>query len=506
MNPASEKTWLLKNAVDHSELAAVLGAGFHVEIDQPVTSDLTVYDDFDANLWNADLMLCRVDKNTFQLTRGSDHIGEVRAPAKARFWWDLPESDVKHLLQKKIGLRAFMPIASLQRVSTRFALRNADEKIVARGLLSQSIVDEDNQHYITLQQMRGYEKSAVQARKLLKPLFEREVPDFGLKAMFTQQNPGMTDRDAPAALHLSPDRPTELAVRAMATEMIDQATSHVDGVVADIDTVFLHQFRVSVRKLRSLISLLKKALPPETVEALAPQLSDIAGKTSRLRDLDVFLLDKKHYLEMLPDSHAAGLDELYVRVEKQRQLEKNRLARYFQSKQFQHDISACKAILSEAPAYSNSLSKKPVQTVAKSLLIKRYKKIQSMSAELHADSDDEDVHDIRKEFKKLRYLIEFFIELLPGKRTARLLKRLKKLQVTLGDFNDYCVQIEFLSGFSDDRQIEMTKALSGLIAVLHIRQIETRNQVEAALARFFTDDMAMEIELAFGAKASGESR
>ena len=129
-----------------------------------------------------------------------------------------------------------------------------------------------------------------------------------------------------------------------------------------------------------------------------------------------------------------------------------------------------------------------------------------MSAKLNAESDEEDVHDIRKEFKKLRYLIEFFIEVLPGKRTARLINRLKKLQITLGQFNDYCVQLEFLSSVSDDRQIEMTKSVSGLIAILHRKKIETRNQVEIALANFFTDDMAMEIELAFGKKTKGESR
>lgn len=128
-----------------------------------------------------------------------------------------------------------------------------------------------------------------------------------------------------------------------------------------------------------------------------------------------------------------------------------------------------------------------------------------MSARINDNSDDEEVHDIRKEFKKLRYLIEFFIELLPKKRTARLLSHLKSIQVILGDFNDFCVQIEFLNGFSDDRQIEMTKALSGLVAVLHHKQIETRNQVEAALARFFKEEMAMEIESAYGARASGES-
>ena len=506
MNPALETTWLLKSIVDNSELVATIGSDFHVEIEPSTSTELTVYDDFDDDLWKADLILCRSGKNIFQLIRDSDCIAEVRAPAKTRFWWDFPDSEVKSKLKNVIGLRAVLPVASLKLLSANFLLRNSDEKIVAKGQLLQSIADDRIRHYLTLQEMRGYKKCFSQAKKRLKPVFEQEVAEFGIKTMLTEQNLMTAEKDTSQPLHLTPDMPTEIAVRAMAIEMIDQATRHVDGVVSDTDTVFLHQYRVSVRKLRSLISLLKESLPPSTVEAVAPRLSAIAGKTSRLRDLDVFLLEKDSYQAMLPDMHEEGLNDLYALVEKQRRLENSRVARYFLSNDYQHGIAECKAELSAAPAFLTQISKKPVLSVAKSLLIKRYRKIKHMNAQLNDKSVDEDVHDIRKEFKKLRYLIEFFIELLPRKRTARLLGHLKKIQVTLGDFNDYCVQIEFLSGFNDDRQIEMTKALSGLTAILHHRKMETRNQVEAALARFFKEEMAMEIELAYGAKISGVSK
>lgn len=506
MNPALETTWLLNDIVESSELVTTTASAFRMEVEASVTASLTLYDDFDADLWNADVMLCRIDKKLFQMTRGSDEMSEARAGVKARFWWDFPDGEVKRILKKKIGLRAVMPVASLERRSTRFSLRNRDDKIVARGQLVQSVVGDCIRPYLTLQAMRGYEKSFLKARKLLKPLFEREIQDFSLKVLFLEQNLIVDNQQKTPVLHLSPDMPTEVAVRAMAMEMIDQANLHIDGIVADIDTVFLHQFRVSVRRLRSLISLLKKSLPASSVEIIAPQLSAIAGQTGRLRDLDVFLLDKQHYRAMLPDIHEAGLDELFALVEKQRQQEKTRVARYFSASRYVRDISTCESELLQEPVFSTPMSRKPVLSVAKSLLIKRYRKIETMSADLDSKSDDEDVHDIRKEFKKLRYLIEFFIELLPRKRTARLVNRLKKLQVTLGEFNDYCVQIEFLQGFSNDERIEMTKALSGLIAIVHQRQLETRQQVEMALAQFFTDEMAMEVELAFGSKAIGESR
>ncbi|ASJ76359.1 CHAD domain-containing protein [Granulosicoccus antarcticus] len=504
MNPVLETTWLLKSVIENNDLIMTIGKDFVVEIDAPISSEMTVYDDFDANLWNANHILCRLDKQIFQLHKNSSCIAEVRAAAKTRFWWDLPDSDVKDTLKKIIRLRAVMPVASLRLYSSHFSLRNSDDKIVAKGQLSQSIVGEHSLHYLTLKEMRGYNKCFSQAKKRLKTLLDREVPDFCLKTMLIEQKLMGTAKQGPPPVHLTPQMPAEIAVRTMAVAMIAQAILNVDGVVSDTDTVFLHQFRVSVRKLRSLTSLLKKSLPPSTLEIVAPKLSDIAGKTSRLRDLDVFLLEKDSYRTLLPELHEDGLNVLYTLVEKQRQQENIRLARYFLSSKFQQDIAECKAELAAEPAFSTPMSKEPVLSVAKSLLIRRYRKILSMSMQLNATSDDEDVHDIRKEFKKFRYLIEFFIELLPKKRTSRLLAQLKRLQLTLGQFNDYCVQIEFLHGFDDDSQIEMTKALSGLTAILHHKQIETRNQVEAALARFFTDEMAMEIELAFGAKSIGD--
>ena len=82
------------------------------------------------------------------------------------------------------------------------------------------------------------------------------------------------------------------------------------------------------------------------------------------------------------------------------------------------------------------------------------------------------------------------------------MSRLKKMQATLGEFNDYCVQIKFLSGFSDDKQVELTKSLSGLLVILHHHQLESRRQVHAAVTDFFTGDMTREVELVFDSKSN----
>ena len=50
--------------------------------------------------------------------------------------------------------------------------------------------------------------------------------------------------------------------------------------------------------------------------------------------------------------------------------------------------------------------------------------------------DDADRHEFRKDLKTLRYLVEFFLPLWPGRRTARLAARLGRLQDRLGYLND----------------------------------------------------------------------
>ena len=60
----------------------------------------------------------------------------------------------------------------------------------------------------------------------------------------------------------------------------------------------------------------------------------------------------------------------------------------------------------------------------------------------------EQLHALRIEFKKLRYTVEFFSEVL-GKETKDLITDIKKLQDHLGDLNDADVACSILRQFID---------------------------------------------------------
>ncbi len=251
---------------------------------------------------------------------------------------------VKAKLQKLIGLRAILPVATLRLLETDFSLRDSDQKIVVKGHLTQSMGGDQPTCYCTLRALRGYSKFHTRAAQILEPLIKAKIKDFGLKCLLEAQDLEVfKSKQGNSVLLLTATMQAEPAVRSIALAMLDRAERHVRGVIADTDTEFLHQFRVNVRKLRSLISLLKKALPTTLIDTLKPKLSLIAGKTNKLRDLDVLILAHVSYRTMLPANFESGLNKLYGLIEKQRKQEKNKVARYLSSKDYKATIASCAA-------------------------------------------------------------------------------------------------------------------------------------------------------------------
>jgi CHAD domain-containing protein len=85
--------------------------------------------------------------------------------------------------------------------------------------------------------------------------------------------------------------------------------------------------------------------------------------------------------------------------------------------------------------------------------------------------------------------MEFFASLFPRKKINVLINQLKKLQDNLGDFNDLCVQEEYLLNISREmpanyRQIKkILVAIGSLIGTLD----RERQMVKDAFAKTFTD-------------------
>jgi CHAD domain-containing protein len=136
----------------------------------------------------------------------------------------------------------------------------------------------------------------------------------------------------------------------------------------------------------------------------------------------------------------------------------------------------------------------PVPALASQVLLKRYEKIHRMYSAMAHNSTETQVHDIRLQAKKLRYLLELFGSLFPAQEVACLTKRLKKLQNTLGDYNDLAVQQESLRNYVLQKTSHvhdstlLSLAVGSLLGVLYRQQQDLRGKVFRMLTAFTADD------------------
>jgi CHAD domain-containing protein len=113
---------------------------------------------------------------------------------------------------------------------------------------------------------------------------------------------------------------------------------------------------------------------------------------------------------------------------------------------------------------------------------------------LDAGTDAATVHQLRKDARQLRYLLECFAELAPG-REARFVEHLKAFQAVLGHHQDLVVQGTIL------RRVATAGAADAVVADLERAQAATR----AAFADRFADYDTKRARRAF-TRLTGEVR
>ncbi len=491
--------WQLQTMVEEAALESLLPAGFHLEHKETLYGTVTVLDDFDWSVWEAGQVLYRSDPRNLWLLEDNDElIATDVAPERCRFWWELPPGELADQLQQIIGIRAFVVKGSLLREIQHFAVLNSDDKTVSRlHLIRLCLNDQHSRQFLTLAALRGYEAETQQICSALENLPHEEVPPLGLKQQLLQAGFQVTKAPSKPSFKLLPDEPVEAALLRMVDNLLTLARAQEQGVLADIDTEFVHQYRVNIRKARSLVSLFKKIFNPQRYQALNEALKDIGRRTNDLRDLDVFLLDYASYQKMLPDNLHPGLKQLAERLRRRRRGAFSKVRTELSDQGYREQVTVLANNLKQQPDYMTEPAQLPLKELVTTKIRKQNRRIVKDGALIGADTSDQAVHDLRIECKKLRYLLELFAELFNQADIKKLIKQLKLLQDNLGRFNDFAVQREFLQHLADNCQTwqEQLATIHGLQAVLFDRQRQERSQVVANIANF----SAIEVQNVFSA-------
>ena len=258
-------------------------------------------------------------------------------------------------------------------------------------------------------------------------------------------------RDRPKPRYrLNPEDRADEATRKIIGPLLQTVRINVDGVLEDLDPEFLHDLRVACRRTRSALSQLKGVLPHGAADDLVAETKWLGGVTGPCRDLDVFLLELESYrVQLGNDARSLTVFERLLRHERCAAL--GRVQHALRSDRFERMLEAWGRL---ASSVRNGIdppeAELPIVDIAGQKVLKAYTKMVKRGTRLADPPPPREMHRLRIDAKKLRYLLEFFSSLYPKKTLKQLIKELKHFQDILGGFNDAVVQQHYLASIAEE--------------------------------------------------------
>ena len=507
------------------DVIAALAEQFNIRSEAETTLSRVYLDSFDWRLYQAgDRLYSKPFEHQLDLVWiGEGAGGEVHThlDRMPQFFTDLPQGALRERLSRLLDIRALMPQVEVKGRVRLYKLLDGEEKTVLRlsiETLSSRNPEEDVFHdlpeRIRLQSVRGYGTVLKQVESfLVRNLGLDRLGDGLLEEALGVLGRRPADYSSKLDFHFDPNAPAGSVAREIHLNLLDTLERNLPGTCANVDTEFLHDLRVAVRRTRSALTQIKGVFRDEEVEPFKSGLGWIGQISGPSRDLDVYLLDYDSYRASLPERFRADLDPLRHFLEEHRQSAYREMVSHLNS-------SDCKRLLEDWRHFLNcphegseggDAADKPVGQVANKRIYRTYKRVISEGAQINDESSATAFHELRRSCKKLRYLIEFFQSLYPDDKIQPLIKALKMLLDNLGAYQDTEVQANKLREFAHQMVAEGEVPADTLLAMgmlvdgLLRRQQQARDEFYSHFRVFAGKENKAECKALFSAAASSGS-
>jgi len=216
------------------------------------------------------------------------------------------------------------------------------------------------------------------------------------------------------------------------------------------DIEALHDMRVATRRMRAAFEVFGEAFTPKALKPHLKGLRATGRALGAVRDLDVFMEKAQHYLDSLPEEQRGGLQPLLDAWQAQRVTARARMEAYLNTAKYRDFTGKFYKFLSTPGEGARALPQDQptpslVRELAPVLIYNRLAAVRAYDAWLQ-NATVEQFHALRIEFKKLRYTVEYFREVL-GEEAKSVINEIKTLQDHLGDLNDAQVATQILRDF-----------------------------------------------------------
>ena len=225
------------------------------------------------------------------------------------------------------------------------------------------------------------------------------------------------------------------ALRALFLSIFKEIKRLKSDYLQDHDEEILHNLRVNLRKVRSLLKIFNGVFDEKVTLFFGENFKILANSTNKKRDLDIFLgflSEQKH------------ANELIYFVQKALNLEYENVKSYLSDEENYAFLKEWEIFLNEGEFYRSKLFDVSLSRLGsfklRTLLVLAQKRLKS----LDQDCPNESFHKIRIELKKVRYTYEFLSEIFYFDGLKKYEERLKDMQEIFGALQDYDVWLGIL--------------------------------------------------------------
>jgi len=403
---------------------------------------------------------------------------------------ELPASSLKNRLKPIIDVRALIHQLSEKCTAQEIYLLNTDDKRVVRLCFRRSILLRDQKESplnqtLQVNPIRGYEKESEMAQEIIRDFGIESLSDSLFRRLIGTAGIKPERHSSKIKFDFQDTIPIGEALQKIFIQFAEVMKRNEAGIRKDIDIEFLHDFRVAVRRTRSLMSQAKSIIPAREGAYFKIKFADLQKKTNNLRDLDVFLLKEQPFKKILPVSLKKSLDSLFDDIRQQRRNAQQNVAELLVSKEYREMMKEWSHFLRAGQLLSHPEAKTPVVRFAKKVIRKRLKRVLlEMNNLIIGSPQDGQIHALRIEAKKLRYLLEFFSSIFPVQEMNEIVDHLKGVQDLLGSYNDLVIQSRDLEkrlselNFSNKTASRTAAAFGGLLTHFTQEKVAIKKQLK----------------------------
>lgn len=285
--------------------------------------------------------------------------------------------------------------------------------------------------------------------------------------------------------------------------------SNWQGTIDRVDHEFLHDLRIAVRGSRAILKHGAAVLPADRVEQGASMLKAISAVTGPARDLDVCLRKFDWYTRNLPRKRRDALQPAHARLVGHREVALRNLVTVLQSPEITSSIDAWREWLMTPLGSTVSLGPDAglaLGAVVRERVLLQHKHLITHGRRIDRSSPAQQLHDLRKSAKTLRYLLESFAEVMVKDPLATFVKPLEALQRCLGIHQDlvmHAVELTTIARDMDQEHVsrDCTQALEHVVARLERKAVRAREKFYRNFGTFDSRETRRAFDAVLGSRA-----